>query len=228
MIRTIIVEDDPMVAQINSQYLSQMGGFRVEAILQNGSDALDFLRREPVDLVILDMYMPRVNGGEVLRRMRAENILTSVIIVTAVTDAKTIGEALGLGIIDYLIKPYSFTRFREAIDKYLTKMDLIRSADTLDQSMVDRLLNGDTQPVREKLNKGLNQNTLSSIYRLLQLRPDGQHTCESLSAASGLSKVTVRRYLNYLIETGDVLSSIDYETGGRPRVLYELKRPRRE
>ena len=54
--------------------------------------------------------------------------------------------------------------------------------------------------------------------------PDEKHTCESLSAALGLSKVTIRRYLNYLIEIQEMVSSIDYETGGRPRVLYLLKR----
>ena len=48
----------------------------------------------------------------------------------------------------------------------------------------------------------------------------GDHTCESISETSGLSRVTVRHYLNYLIEIGEMTSAIDYETGGRPRVLY--------
>lgn len=227
MIQTVIVEDDPMVAQINSQYLTRLGGFHVEAVFQDGTEALDYLRRRPVDLVILDVHMPRMDGGEVLRRMRAKNILTPVIIVTAVTDTKVVGEALGLGIIDYLIKPYSYARFQEAVGKYLSKMDLMKSNATVDQSMVDRILSGESQPIYEGLSKGLNRSTLDTIYGYLQRRPGEQHTCESISAESGLSKVTVRRYLNYLIETGDVLSSIDYETGGRPRLLYQIKEPGR-
>ena len=90
--------------------------------------------------------------------------------------------------------------------------------------MVDRLLgNHPSRPAGQALPKGLNAKTLESIREVLLLEPDGNHTCESISAASGLSRVTVRHYLNYLIETGFLTSSIDYETGGRPRVMYRMK-----
>ena len=70
----------------------------------------------------------------------------------------------------------------------------------------------------------MNPKTHDRVKSYLRERPDEKHTCESLSAALGLSKVTIRRYLNYLIEIQEMVSSIDYETGGRPRVLYLLKR----
>ena len=73
------------------------------------------------------------------------------------------------------------------------------------------------------LRKGLNQMTLDHIYGFLLEHPQNKHTCKSISEAVGLSKVTVRSYLNYLIEMGRLVSSIDYETGGRPRVLYRLE-----
>jgi len=90
---------------------------------------------------------------------------------------------------------------------------------------VDQLLNNDfvLERATQELRKGLSQKTLASIENLLRNDPQDAHTCESISAASGLSKVTVRHYLNYLIEVGRLDSSIDYETGGRPRVLYRLK-----
>ena len=90
--------------------------------------------------------------------------------------------------------------------------------------MVDRLLGN--QPARttgRALPKGLNAKTLESIREALFRAPEGDHTCESISAVSGLSRVTVRHYLNYFIETGFLTSSIDYEPGGRPRVLYRVK-----
>lgn len=225
MIHTIIVEDDPMVAQINRQYLLQLGDFQVDAVFANGRDALDHLRANRTDLVILDVYMPILGGTELLRRMRSENILSAVIMVTAAAEMRVVGEALRLGIVDYLIKPYSFLRFQEAVQKYLTKADLLKSGITVDQAVVDRLLGGEGAPETEHsdLRKGLNPKTLSHLYEYLRQHPGEKHTCESLSTASGLSKVTVRRYLNYLIETGQALSSIDYETGGRPRVLYRMK-----
>lgn len=214
-----------MVAQINSQYLQQMGNFQIDRIFRNGRDTLQYLRSHPVDLVILDVYMPGISGIELLRQMRTEGIRSSVIMVTAATEVSTVDEALRLGIVDYLIKPFTFQRFHEAIRKYISKTTLLKQGVTVDQSMVDQLLppTPPAKAVSEALPKGLNQNTLSFVYEVLQNAPSGRHTCESLSQVSGLSKVTVRRYLNYLLETGRILSSIDYETGGRPRVIYQLK-----
>ena len=93
--------------------------------------------------------------------------------------------------------------------------------------MLDQLLNAAPANLNfetQDLRKGLNQMTLDRVKSYLWERPDEKHTCESLSAALGLSKVTIRRYLNYLIEIQEMVSSIDYETGGRPRMLYLLKR----
>ena len=101
---------------------------------------------------------------------------------------------------------------------------LARSVFRTSQDMVDRLLgNQPAKATGRELPKGLNAKTLESIREALFRAPDGDHTCESISAVSGLSRVTVRHYLNYFIETGFLTSSIDYETGGRPRVLYRVK-----
>ncbi len=222
MVRTIIVEDDPMVAQINSQYLAQRDEFSLEGVFSNGSDALDYLRKNPVDLVILDIYMPGLSGIELLRLMRSENIPAAVIVITAATEIEVVDEALKLGITDYLVKPYLLTRFLEALQKYLAKSQILKKAHTVDQPVVDELLST-AHTEGEGLRKGLNQKTLTLIEEHIFSRPTDKYTCESISEASGLSKVTVRRYLNYLIESGRLESSIDYDTGGRPRVLYRLK-----
>ena len=147
---------------------------------------------------------------------------TAVIMLTAATEMRVVDEALRLGIVDYLIKPYTFDRFQAAIRKFLAKDNLLKSSTTVDQAVVDRLLVGGPAAGTD-LRKGLHQRTLAHVCEVLQGQRGEKHTCESISAATGLSKVTVRRYLNYLIETGQVVSSIDYETGGRPGVLYKVK-----
>lgn len=225
MIRIIVVEDDPMVAQLHAAYLSRMRGFQVTGIFSNGREALEFLKETPVELAVVDVNMPLCSGMELLRQMRGSGIHTAVIMVTAATEMRIVEEAMRLGIEDYIIKPFSYQRLGEAVKTYLNKANLVRHREKADQAVVDQLLRNAfaSQGTTRELRKGLNAKTLDSIEALIRENPDSPHTCESISAESGLSKVTVRHYLNYLMETGVLRSSIDYETGGRPRVLYRLK-----
>lgn len=224
MIRIIVVEDDPMVAQLNAACLGQMEGFEVTGIFSNGQDALEYLKREPVELAVVDVYMPVCSGLELLRRMRGAWIQTAVILITAATEMKVVEEALRLGIEDYLIKPFSYDRLRESVLRFRDKTSLVQRSEKADQAVVDRLLGNPPAAVEiRNLPKGLNVRTLSTIRQVLERDPAEDHTCESIASASGLSRVTVRHYLNYLVETQLLTSDIDYETGGRPRVLYRLK-----
>ena len=221
MIRVIVVEDDPMVAQLNAAYLNNMEGFEVRGTFANGREAMEYLTEHPVELAVVDMYMPVCSGVELLRQMRGTGIQTAVIMITAATEMKIVEEALRLGIEDYIIKPFSYDRLREAVLRFRDKTTLVQQSDRASQAVVDRLL-GNRQKKKE-LPKGLNARTLEAVRTVLDREPAGDHTCESLSAASGLSRVTVRHYLNYLIDAGVLTSTIDYETGGRPRVLYRRK-----
>ena len=224
MIRIIVVEDDPLVAQLNADCLSRMEGCQVAGIFSNGREALEFLKQDPVDLAIVDVYMPICTGVELLRQMRSLGIPTSVIMITAATEMTVVEDALLLGIADYIIKPFSYDRLRDSVRRYMDKASLVQSSKRASQDMVDRLLgNQPSRQAAKNLPKGLNIRTLETIRSALEQQVEGSHTCESISAASGLSRVTVRHYLNYLIEVGEVSSDIDYETGGRPRVLYRLK-----
>ena len=221
MIRIIVVEDDPLVAQLNAAYLGRMDGFEVTGIFSNGQDALEYLKRNPVELAVVDVYMPVCSGVELLRQMRGSGIQTAVIMITAATEMKIVEESLRLGIEDYLIKPFSYDRLRDSVLRFRDKNALVQNSSRASQAMVDRLL-GNYQKKKD-LPKGLNAKTLEAIRMVMNREPEGDHTCESLSSATGLSRVTVRHYLNYLIDTGILTSAIDYETGGRPRVLYRLK-----
>ena len=224
MIRIIIVEDDPMVAQLNAACLKAMDGFEVAGVFSNGLEALEYLKENPVDLAIADVYMPVCSGVELLRRMRGAWIQTPVILVTAATEMKVVEEVLALGIEDYIIKPFTYDRLRESVLRFRDKTSLVQQSEKADQSVVDRLLGNPTPaPRTDTLPKGLNSRTLETIRQVVERDPMADHTCESIAATSGLSRVTVRHYLNYLTDSQVLTSDIDYETGGRPRVLYRVK-----
>ena len=86
MINVLVVEDDPMVAQLHEHYLSQIKGFQLCDIANNGDVALKLLGKKSYDLLILDIFMPTMDGLQLLAKMRERGYFVVVIIVSADND----------------------------------------------------------------------------------------------------------------------------------------------
>lgn len=225
MIKVVIVEDDLMVAAINKQYIQKTPGLDVVATFHNGKDAWEFLKNTEVQLLILDLYMPNISGLELLQKIREAKYQIDVIMVTAANDVEILDTALHLGILDYLVKPFKYERFSKAIDKYLLKNKMIKSGINFKQEDVDELINLKQESYVKKqmeLSKGLQDKTIYLIRGYMNERKNEFLTSEEISAHTGLSKVTVRRYMNYFIESNEVISEVDYKTGGRPSIKYKM------
>lgn len=225
MIKTVIVEDDLMVASINSQFAKRNPNIQIVATFHNGKDALNYLKQSDADLVLLDLYMPDCTGLELLSELRSIGSEIDVIMITAANDAEHINEALQLGIVDYLIKPFQYERFAQALDKYLVRKKAIESGVSFTQEEIDRLVNASSPAASTKkaeLQKGVQQKTLDKIRVCLSAHPGRYLPCEQIASETGLSRVTIRRYMNFLIEENEVTSMIDYSTGGRPSILYQI------
>lgn len=220
MYDVLIVEDDPMVAMINKQYVMSKSEFRVCKVCRDGLSAWEFIKSNKVDLVILDQYMPQMTGLELLRKIRVERIPLSVIMVTAANDGSSIEEALRLGIVDYLVKPFANSRFNQALNTFLSRQETLGESGELNQKMIDELFNGKSVIERKELPKGIQETTLNTIRDYLKNHSDMELTGESIADDIGVSRVTVRRYMNHLIETGEINGRMNYETGGRPSMLY--------
>ena len=107
MYRIVIVEDDPMVSLLDRTYAEKDARFQVVQMFQNGQAALEWLTENPADLVILDVYMPLLTGFELLRTLRSRQIPVDAIMVTAANDPETVDALLKMGVVDYLVKPFS-------------------------------------------------------------------------------------------------------------------------
>lgn len=220
--RVMIVEDDPMVAAIDRQYVETDSRFRVAQVLKNGVEGLEYLRDHPVDLVILDYYTPSMNGLEFVDRMHAAGWMPSVIMVTSANDTEIVRALLSRGVLDYLVKPFAFARFRQALDKFLQRKRLLgtKSA-SLDQHAIDQLLQShEGEGGSALLGKGMNQATLELIRDFLAKNRGSTFTSEQIAEQVHLSRITIRRYVSHMVETGELVSSIDYQTGGRPSIRY--------
>lgn len=221
MYKIMIVEDDPMVAMINEQFVNRSGDFSVTHRCSNGEDALAILDRERVDLVIMDVYMPRLDGIETLKKIREKDIPVSVIMVTAANDNSTVEEAVRLGAIDYLVKPFTFDRFRQALEKFRSGKQVLDGDRALDQRNIDILLGNAPAARQEQEPKGIQDKTRERLMDCLAVSGEWL-TGEEISEKTELSVVTVRKYMNYLVDTGEVQGRMNYETGGRPCMLYRV------
>ena len=115
MIEVLIVEDDPMVAELNKKYLQMISGFNLIANVNNGEQALHFIHDNHIDLILLDVFMPKLNGLELLQHIRISYPKIDIIMVTAACNTADIQTALRLGVIDYIVKPFTFERLRTAL-----------------------------------------------------------------------------------------------------------------
>ena len=224
MYQVLIVEDDPMVASIHRNYIERYGKLHIAAHCSNGHDALSIIEKQPIDLAIVDVYMPLMDGAAFVTELRKRALSTDIIMVTAANDAQHIRQFLTLGVLDYLVKPFEFSRFAQAIDRFMHKQSLFSAASSISQQALDTyfLSAADRHAGVPLLRKGLQEQTLSFILEYMRAHAQESMTCEQIAAALNLSRVTIRRYMNYLIEQGDVVSQIDYTTGGRPSMLYRF------
>ena len=221
MYRVLIVEDDPMVAMINEQYVKRSKGFCVVGKCRNGKEALEFFQNDEADLVVMDVFMPQMDGFETLRQIRNRQISVDAIMVTAANDRDSLNEALQLGVIDYLVKPFTFERFRIALDKFTAQTTALRELDTLNQKNIDFIIDQAHKKSEDMYPKGIQQKTLDLITEHMKNNPGVWLTGDEIAEQVNLTSVTVRRYLNYLVEKGMLTGEMNYETGGRPCMLYK-------
>ena len=218
MINVLVVEDDPMVAQLHEHYLAQIKGFELCDMCRNGDEALRLLQSRSYDLLILDVFMPSMDGLQLLAKIRENGFDVDVIIVSAANDKDKIKQALRLGAVDYIIKPFEFERFNLALNNYLKRYHIVEDQDIIEQSELDKtIIRNEKEPV-VTLPKGLDKNTLSVVWKCI-LTFDGMFTTEEVSAKVGISRVSIRKYLEFLKSVR--LLKLDLHRGSVGRPVYK-------
>lgn len=221
MIKVLIVEDDPMVAYLNEKYINSFPEFEIIDKVSNGEEALKILESKPCDLVILDIYMPKFNGLELLREVRRKFIKVDIIFITAAKEHDVIDQALKLGAIDYLVKPFEFERLKQALKNYLNRYEVFSNKDSINQKDIDKLTNVDSMDAHS-LPKGLQEKTLSKIMKVMLDNNQQYLSADEIAELVGISRVTVRRYLEYEESIGVLECEIKYGSVGRPSYVYKM------
>lgn len=221
MIRVLIVDDDALALELHAAYLARVDGFEVAGLASSARAALAALvdpdRR--IDLVLLDLTLPDGGGLDVARRARAHGAQVDIIAVTAEREASTVRAAVSTGVVHYLIKPFTFAAFRERLESYRAYVDGMTQAEGVaSQSEVDALL-GALRATPPPLPKGLSEEILTAVGARVREAAAPLSSTE-VAEAEGMSRVTARRYLEHLVDSGRVARVPRYGAPGRPEITY--------
>jgi response regulator of citrate/malate metabolism len=225
----LVVEDEPIAAAAHAAYVGRLEGFTHVGTAHDGASALRLANElaaagTPADLVLLDMNLPDLHGLDVARRLRAAGHHPDILAITAVRELPVVRRAISAGVVQYLIKPFTFAAFAERLEHYRQFRQSLAGPDgTASQDSVDEALAALRTPVGAPLPKGLSPDTLESIRAFVRERGTAVSATEVMEAV-GVSRVTARRYLEHLADAGVLIRSARYGTPGRPEKEYRWPR----
>lgn len=221
MIRVMVVDDDFRVANLHATYAGAVSGFEVVAIAHTARAAIEHATASNPDLILLDQYLPDAPGTDVIRRVAAD-----VMMLTAASESAAVREALALGAVTYLLKPFSETDLAARLRAYAGFRAHVLARATLEQPDIDRALRalhtGDL--VDASLPKGRSIHTAQRILEAVQTARNPV-TAGEVADEVGVSRGTAQRYLSALAAQGRLVVALRYGASGRPEHLYSCKAP---
>ncbi|WDP86415.1 MAG: response regulator [Desulfobacter sp.] len=209
-------------------FVDKVSGFEVVGIAQNLEQTRELVVLLAPDLILLDLYMPDGNGMEVLLELRGQGRAVDVILITAARHVKDVDQALRAGAFDYLVKPVVFLRFEQALVRFLSYRQLLNQGDVLAQKDIDELNRpglAKTDAGPDSMPKGIDALTLKKVNQVFDTVGDDGFSAEEVGEGIGASRSTARRYLEYMITTGQLRADVIYGSVGRPERRYFPRAP---
>lgn len=219
MIRVLVVDDDFMVAKVHSGYVARTPGCEVVGVAHTGADALRLVRELRPDLVLLDIYLPDMDGLTVLHHLRAGHDDTDVIVISAANDVDTVRRAMRGGVLHYLIKPFTYPALYDQLQHFASLHTKLGALSTAGQSDVDQVF-GSRPRGSSTLPKGLTAQTAELVEQVLRSSSAEDMSAAECAAVAELSRVSARRYLEHFVDTGRAEVRLRYGGTGRPERRY--------
>lgn len=219
----IIVEDQPHVAQYLAQYLIQTGRYMVMGMANNVAAAEALLGAMQPDLLLLDVYLPDGNGLELMKTHHDKLQKTEVFLLTAAKEVQVLEQAMKLGVSDFLVKPILQSRLEQALQNFENRHKQLSGASELTQTVVDQFFSRQSDGKAQRLPKGVDGLTLQKIQQVFTAAPKDSLSAQQVGDTVGVSRSTARRYLEYLLETEELIAEQVYGNVGRPERCYRLR-----
>jgi response regulator of citrate/malate metabolism len=223
----LIADEDPMLRALYADYLKGIPGYALAAEADSGRALDSVLRAQAIDLVLLDIFLKGFGQVEGLRRTRALYPRVDLIVLSEGRDPDVVRGALCQGAFDYLIKPFTFQRFKAALEAYrIYNLGLTQRKAAWQQEELDCLVRSSMRarmvcPVLVPP-KGVQVKLLNDVMSLLRTL-DKPVSATDMGNKLKISRPTARRYLEHLVDAGVVEVEYAFRRVGRPVKLYRLK-----
>lgn len=226
----VIIEDDFRIANIHEKMIVENNALQVIQKCLTAKEAFNFLKETESlpSVILLDMYIPDVEGFDLIEQLRKTYPYIAIIIASAATDIETIQRAKLIGVFDYIVKPIEKNRLQQSFQKFINLMTV--KSETVTQHELDMFYGQSAIPTQEinvneteaNLPKGIDSITLEKIKTTLLNNNKMEMTAHRLGEVIGISRSTARRYLEYLVSLEIVSATLYYGQVGRPQRIYKI------
>ncbi len=218
----LVVDDDFRVASLHVDFVERVPGFRVIGQAHSGAEALELAEALHPDLVLMDIYLPDIDGLRALQQMLTRPSPPAAIVISAANDVASVRSALRLGVTDYLVKPFAFAALAERLTAF--RQTLAR----LDE-LPDEATQGDINRIFEQLRPSRRRQdgtgsrhlapTLRAVYDAVAASTEGVSAIQ-IAGTIGISRATAQRSLTQLEQSGAIILDLRYGRTGRPEHRY--------
>jgi PAS domain S-box-containing protein len=202
---------DFMVAKVNAKMTEVVEGFKVVKLANSRNEALSYIEKNDVDLIILDIYLTDIPGIEILKSIRGKACPVDFVLITAAQDHETVENSIRFGVFDYIIKPFDVQRYKKSLLNYKKMRESISAYKNFNQEKLDEVTSYRAfgKSVRQ-LPKGIARHTLSKVEVALE-NFERLFTIDDVMQNLSFSRVTARRHLEFMFETGYLEKSFEYK-----------------
>ncbi len=218
----LVVDDDYRVAGIHAAFVERVPGYAVVGQAHSAEQALALGRSLRPDVVLMDIYLPDGDGLEVVRALLEDGDPPAVIVISAARDIASVRQAIQLGAVHYLVKPFRFAALAERLTAYQQlRRHIAGLGSEPEQADVDKLFGILRAPssALTRPDKGHSAPTLE-LVREAVVASGRDLSAAEVAETVGISRATAQRYLTYLERHGVLKLQLRYGVTGRPEHRY--------
>lgn len=220
-IDVLIVEDERELAQLYAELIHKHPRLRLVGIASSVADAQAQITAKQPQLLLLDNYLPDGKGITLISHPALLQANTSIVFITAASDMETCSQAIRNGAFDYILKPVSWRRLAQSLERFVQFAEQQRLWKVVDQKSVDSLYLLQAKNFRsDSGSKGIEESTLALVQKIFEATCSHTFSVDEVVNETGLSKTTARRYLEHCVETGFLRVEMLYGKIGHPRRIY--------